>query len=191
MHPIARLDCKRNHDRMPAYPTIPEGLDLIPAADGAIIRRVWLSWRTAPLALFAIVWDCFLIFWYSQAFSQSQFGLMPILFPIGHVAVGIGITYYVLASLVNKTDVAVSPTGVTVSTYPLPWIDNRTLAADEITDVLVRTRSWNRNSTTHVVMYADRARRERKLVGGLSLPEQAAFIAEVVRRTLRIESPDQ
>jgi hypothetical protein len=176
---------------MPAYPTIPEGLDLIPTADGAIIRRVWLSWRTAPLALFAVVWDSFLVFWYWQALSHPQTGLMPILFPVMHVGVGIGITYYVLASLVNKTDVAVSPAGVAVSTYPLPWIDNRRLSADEITDVVVRTRNWNRNSTTHVVMYADRARREKKLVGGLSLPEQAGFIAEVVRRTLKIESRDQ
>jgi len=44
-------------------PTIPEGLDYLPAADGIIIRKVWLTWKIAPLALFAVVWDAFLYFW--------------------------------------------------------------------------------------------------------------------------------
>jgi len=176
---------------MPASPTIPEGLDLIPTTDGAIVRRVWLSWRTVPLALFAVVWDAFLVFWYWQALSRPSTPVMAVVFPVMHVGVGIGITYYVLASLVNKTDVAVARAGVTVSTYPLPWTDNRTLSADQITDVLVRTRTWSRNSTTHVVMYADRARKERRLVSGLSQSEQAEFIAQVVRQTLQIESTDR
>ena len=131
---------------MSDLPTIPEGLDAIPTADGVIVRHVWLTWKIALLALFAIFWDSFLFFWYSQALSKPHPPLMSILFPIGHVAVGVGITYYVLASLVNKTDVIVSPSGVSVVTGPAPWIGNKVVKADEITDVLVRERAGNRNN---------------------------------------------
>jgi hypothetical protein len=173
-------------------PTIPEGLDLIPAGDTVIIRRVWLSWKTVPLALFAIVWDSFLFFWYSQMLSKPNPPLMAILFPIGHIAVGIGITYYVLASLVNKTDIIVSPSGVRVATGPAPWIGNKMVEADEMTAVIVRERSgnWNsyRNSRSYNVMYADRGRKERKLVAYLAQSDQAEFIAHIVRKTFKLDT---
>ena len=170
----------------PDSPTIPEGLDVIPTGDGVTVRKVWLTWKIAPLALFAIVWDAFLVFWYSQALANPNRPLMSIIFPIGHVAVGIGITYYVLASLVNKTDITVSSSAVTVVTGPAPWIGNKSVRADEVTDVIVRERSGSRNSRTYNVMYADRIHKERKLVTWLAESDQAEFIAQVIRRTLRI-----
>lgn len=150
----------------PDSPTIPEGLDLIPTADGVILRKTWLTWKVISLALFAIFWDSFLVFWYSQALSRPNTPLMTIIFPIGHLAVGVGITYYVLVSLVNKTDIVVSSSGVNVVTGPAPWIGNKTVSAGEITDVMVRERTGNRNSKTYNVM----------------------FIAEVIRGTLRLAS---
>jgi hypothetical protein len=111
---------------------------------------------------------------------------MSIIFPIGHVAVGVGITYYVLASLVNKTDIGVSSSGVTVVTGPAPWIGNKSVKAGDIMDVRVRERSGNRNTRTYNVMYADPIRKERKLVTGLGESDQAEFIAQVIRHTLHI-----
>lgn len=171
-------------------PTIPEGLDLVPLDGGAIVRRVWLTWKVAPLALFAVVWDSFLFFWYSQALKNPNAPLMSIIFPLGHVAVGVGITYYVLASLVNKTDITVSPAGVTVVTGPAPWIGNKAVKAGDITDVMVRERSGSRNRRTFNVMYADQARKERKLVTWLAESDQAEFIAQVIRHALNIAPPD-
>jgi hypothetical protein len=161
-------------------------LDVIPSADGVTVRRVWLSWRTAPLALFAIVWDSFLFFWYQQALANPNRPLMTVLFPLGHVAVGIGITYYVLASLVNKTDVTVSSSGVTVATGPAPWIGNKVVKANEITDVIVRERNGNRNNRTYNVMFADRVHKEKKLVTWLAESDQAEFIAQVIKHSLAI-----
>jgi len=169
-----------------SLPTIPEGLDLIPRNDGAIIRRVWLSWKIAFLAVFAVFWDSFLYFWYAHALGKPNVPLMTLLFPLMHVAVGIGLTYYVLASLVNKTDIEISPSGVKIATGPAPWIGNKEVSAGEITAVLVRERSSNRNRRSYSVMYADRARKERKLVTWLPELDQAEFIAEVVRRTLAL-----
>lgn len=172
-------------------PTIPEGLDLIPGPDGVTIRRVWLTWKIAPLALFAVVWDSFLLFWYSQLLSRPDPPLIAIVFPIGHIAVGLGITYYVLASLVNKTDVVILPGSVRVVTGPAPWIGNKEVRAEEMTAVIVRERSSDRTRRkTFNVMYADRTRKERKLVTWLSESDQAEFIAHVVRQALRVSSQD-
>ena len=164
--------------------TIPEGLDLITAPQGIVIRKVWRTWKIIPLAIFAIAWDSFLFFWYTKALSAPNAPLMAIIFPIGHVAAGIGITYYVIASLVNKTDVTISPSGVQIQTGPAWWIGNKEVPLDEISQVIVRERSMNRNGRTYNVMYADRSRKERKLVAWISQSDQAEFIADTIRETL-------
>ncbi len=171
-------------------PTIPEGLDLVTASDGIIIRQVWLTWKIAPLALFAIVWDTFLFFWYSQVLSRPNPPFMAVFFPIGHIAVGIGLSYYVLAALVNKTDIVISGSGVRVTTGPAPWIGNKEVRIEEITDVVVRERSGNRGSTNYTVMYADHSRREKKLVASLSESDQAEFVAQTIRDSLGLGDKD-
>jgi hypothetical protein len=165
-------------------PTIPEGLDLLSAANGLVIRKVWLTWKIAPLALFAIVWDGFLFFWYHQVLSQPHPPLVAVLFPIGHIAVGIGITYYVIASLVNKTDIIISSSSVRVAIGPAPWIGNKEVSVDEITEVVVRERSGNRGGKSYTVMYADHARKERKLAASFPESDQAEFVAQTIRDSL-------
>jgi hypothetical protein len=56
-----------------------------------------------------------------------------IVFPIGHVAVGIGIGYRARAGLLNRTFITVTPTAVTGRHAPLPWTGQRNLAADTVT----------------------------------------------------------
>ena len=170
--------------------TIPEGLDLVDAPDGPVIRKVWLTWKVVPLAFFAVFWDGFLVFWYVQAFSKPNPQLMSVLFPLGHVAVGLGLTYYVIASLVNRTDILITRFAVRVATGPAPWIGNKEVKAGDITDVLVRERSANRGSRTYSVMYADPSRKERKLVASLSESDQAEFVAQMIRTTLGIRKAE-
>ena len=115
---------------------------------------------------------------------------MAVFFPIGHVAVGIGITYYVLAALVNKTDIVISSSGVRVTIGPAPWIGNKEVRADEITRVLVRERNVKQGRAFNV-MYADRSRKERKLVTSLPEHEQAQFVVATIEQNLGLKSlPD-
>jgi hypothetical protein len=171
-------------------PTIPEGLDLLTAAGGIVIRRVWRTWKIAPLMVFTVLWDGFLFFWYAQVLSRSHPPLAVVLFPLGHVAVGLGLTYYVVASLVNKTDILISSSSLRVTTGPLPWIGNKDVTVDEIANVVVRLRSGNRGSTSYSVMYADRSRKERKLVGFISQSDQAEFVAQTIRDSLGLIPQD-
>lgn len=167
---------------------IPEHLDVLPEVHGIVIRRRWFSWTILALALFAIVWDCFLFFWYFTAMhSKGGIEWLAILFPIGHVAVGIGITYYVLCGFLNKTDIKISPAGLEIKTHPLPWKGNKILNASDIVSVSTRMkhRSYNRNTgPSFEVMYVDPNNRLKTLVGGLSEPEQAEFIAREIQARL-------
>ena len=163
--------------------SIPEGLDLIETLNLSIIRRRWFGWKIIPLIFFAIAWDSFLVFWYTTALSKGAPWLM-VVFPIGHLAVGFGITYFVIASLVNKTDIECNSLGVLVKTYPMPWLGNCAVRAEEIKGVVLRQRTGNQNSVSYTVMYIDPSRKERKLVRGLTEYDQAAFIAQLIRKTL-------
>jgi hypothetical protein len=168
--------------------TIPEGLDLVVAQDGITVRKVWLTWKILPLAGFAVIWDTFMFFWYSQVLSKPNPPLIMVFFPIGHVAVGIGLTYYVVAALVNKTDVVISSSGIRVVTGPAPWFGNKEVRVEDITDIMVRERWGNRGRKTYNVMYADRSQKERKLVSWLPESDQAGYIAETIRDTLGLRS---
>jgi hypothetical protein len=162
--------------------TIPEGLELINDADGITIRKVWRTWLVAPLAIFAIFWDGFLLFWYSQAISQpSPAETMILFFPLIHVAMGVCITYYVVASLFNKTDVVISLSGIKVSIYPVPWFGSKEVKREEITDIIVRERYGNRNRRSYAIMYVDFSRKERKLIASIPESDQAEFIAQTIR----------
>jgi len=167
-------------------PSIPQGLDLIPSASGQVVRKVWMSWILIPLVFFMIAWDGFLIFWYAMA-TRPGAPLIMKLFPLLHVAVGIGLTYYVIASFFNKTDITISLSGVEVKTSPLPWPGNKFIRCDQITDILVRERVGSKGSRSYRVMYVDPSRKERYVTGYFQAREQAEFVATLVRQTLNLE----
>lgn len=92
----------------------------------------------------------------------------------------------------NKTDVTVTLSGVSVRSYPAPWPGNKYISASDITDVIVRERtSTNRGrvSIRYLVMYADQSRKECKLVSQ-SQSEQAEFIANAIRAAINLKPQD-
>ena len=50
--------------------------------------------------------------------------LIAFLLPIAHVAVGVGLTYYTLTRLMNRTRIEVSRDELTIRHGPLPWRGN-------------------------------------------------------------------
>ena len=90
----------------------------------------------------------------------------------------------------NKTDILISSASVRVATGPAPWIGNKEVSVDEITEVVVRERSGNRGSKSYTVMYADRARKERKLAASFPESDQAEFVAQTIRDSLGLNPKD-
>lgn len=182
----------RSRGRKPAVGR-PETLTIEEFPDGPRIVRKWFRPYVLALALFCVIWDGFLVFWYSMAFSGATHGppgawsLMPILFPIGHVAVGVGLTYFVIASIFNRTVVRADRGGLSITHGPIPWRAPRPLDRSEITHVYCQEHlSHNRSGTnrSYRIHAIDRAGRRIRLLAYLSDSDEAHFIERWIEERL-------
>lgn len=155
------------------------------------LSRRWFSPRIVFIALFALVWDAFLVFWYavalSSSFSQSPVGTIALLFPLIHVAVGIGLTYYALCGFFNSTTIEVSDPTISVRHGPLPWPGHQKLHVNEMDQLWSVRKSGGRSDRGYTVKVKLRSGRSVDLVRGLQAPEEALFIEQAVQKHLRIK----
>jgi len=178
-------------------PALPEKLEMpIPerfrvSHDDGDVRVSW-RWLEAQhffTLFFVIAWDAFLIFWYAQAVPNGEW--LTIVFPIAHVAVGVGLTYSTLTGFLNRTTLRARDGMFDVKHGPLPWRGNATLASVEIRQLYVNantvTDSDNDKSTTYELCALLGDGRERKLVKGLKERHEAAYLEHVFERALGID----
>lgn len=128
---------------------IPERFKVVRTANELTVSWRWWQPQFVFLLFFVIAWDAFLLFWYFGLPASG--GLIFKIFPIAHVAVGVGLTYYVLTGFANKTTISVGQGRLTVRHGPLPWRGNRTLARDEVKQLFVAEiehRATSNNSAT-------------------------------------------
>lgn len=184
-----------NAQRLPATAPAPPMLtkpDRMKTEDFAGDLTITWRWFT-PMAFFllffCIAWDSFLFFWYSQAFSQKETPWLMIVFPIAHLAVGVGLTYTVLAMFLNKTIVRVSGGMLKVSHVPLPWGVNRSLPSSDIEQLFCEKKEVrNKNSVTgHYTLFALlRGGKRVKLLSNLESASEARYLETLLEQRLRI-----
>jgi hypothetical protein len=141
------------------------------------------------LAFFAFAWDAFLVFWYSMAFAVGAPWIM-IVFPVAHLAVGVGITYYTIAGFINRTILEVTPETISVRFEPLPWIGKKTLRTAELKQLYCKEKivSSKEGGQTQYELYAvTGANTQVKLLGGLDNSDTAVFLEQQLERWLNIE----
>ena len=154
-----------------------------------IVTWRWFKPVALFLLLFAVAWDSFLVVWYTLALEDGA-PLFAILFPLGHVAVGVGITYIALTMLLNRTTVAVSGGMLTVRHGPLPWRPAPTIRAVDLEQLYVERvtkRSKNGTTVTFTVRAVTRDHKGQKVVTGLERLEQALYLEQQIERSLGIE----
>jgi hypothetical protein len=148
----------------------------------------WFGAKYIFLAFFCAAWDCFLIFWYATALTTGN--AMMILFPIAHVAVGVGLTYSTLAGFLNRTRVEATAARLRIQHYPMPWLGNRELASDTIEQLFTKEKVSNgKNGQTityevHAILRPDS--RRQKLIGGLDDVGQALWLEQALEAHLRV-----
>ncbi|RPJ43393.1 MAG: hypothetical protein EHM21_11600 [Chloroflexi bacterium] len=172
----------------PRVPT-PASVRIVKDGQGAVIIQRWFSWKYLPMAFFAVFWDAFLIFWYSMALSTGA-PTMAVLFPLIHVAVGVGITYTTLCGFLNRTNVELTRAELAVWFEPLPWPGEKTIKTAEIKQLYCKeTISRGRRSTRyHYQLCAvTQDDREVKLVTNLDSPDIARFFEQQLEGWLKIE----
>lgn len=166
---------------------LPKGLQVDNWGGELRIVRSWFSWAILFLVFFCVFWDGFLVVWYAIAIHEQQIIMM--LFPLLHVAVGVGLTYFCIASFVNKTWITVSMGQLTVRHGPLPWPGNRSLFTHDIEQLYVTEhihRGKNSTSTTYRVNVKKKDGDKVKLASGLQDADQALYIEQEIEKHLNI-----
>jgi predicted Zn finger-like uncharacterized protein len=150
-----------------------------------IVRR-WYTPMLFGLILFCVAWDSFLVFWYSAVGGAPWlFYVFPLLF----VAVGAGLTYFTICGFVNRTTIRLADGRLTIQHGPLPWPGNRTIPADELSQLFCEERiSRNRNGTSSSFCLSAvyKTGRKVRLLPGLAEPEQGLFIEQRLEERLGI-----
>jgi hypothetical protein len=156
-------------------------------SDLTIVMR-WFSWTYIFMAFFCVVWDGFLVFWYGMALASQN--LVMMLFPLLHVAVGVGLTYFTVAGFFNRTTFRVERGYLSVRHGPLPWPGNLEVPTSSLEQLFCTEKvSHGRNGTT--VRYGVEAvlkdGRHLKLAPGLEDREQAMFLEQTIEKHLGIQ----
>jgi len=173
----------------------PERLKVEDLGNELIISYRWFTVATLALLFFCIFWDGFMIVWYTIALTQ-QIWLMAA-FGLLHLAVGVGLTYFVIGSFLNSTIVRASKDELSVTSGPVPFGGNRTLAATEV-DQLYCTETLNvprsngygmqnrRSAIQYALVAVLKDGSEVKLIGDFQTPIEALFVEQALERHLGI-----
>jgi hypothetical protein len=119
-----------------------------PRGGDLVIETRWFEARRhLPMLAFCVLWDVFLVAWYARIFgfdaparAGAALTVLFAVFPVMHVAIGVGLTYRVLAGLMNRTRVGLRDGALFVRHGPLPWRGGRTLPAGTIRQLFVEER---------------------------------------------------
>lgn len=147
----------------------------------------WLQIMHFFLLFFFIAWDGFLVFWYSMALGggMGEAGWIMSVFPIIHVAVGVGGTYYVLAGFLNTTTMSITKSTISIKHRPLPWLGGDIkLDATAINQIYVKeviTQGKNGTSKSYILRYLDNQENDKRI-----LPKGITLKVEDVQRIERL-----
>ena len=185
----------RGENRLPpgAVMSIPARPPRMHAADtvaGWEIRWRWFNGGFVMLLFFCIAWDSFLIFWYSMALRPGS-PWIAVIFPVCHVAIGVGLTYLVLAGFINSTAITLAGGQISVRHGPLFWPGNRTLAIGDIAQFFCDENGPNPNQNqprprTFNLSAVLKDGSRVKLCRGFNTPEEPKYLEYELEHRLRL-----
>lgn len=170
----------------------PDSVACSVTAGGIQLTYRWFSPILFFLLFFCIAWDGFLIFWYSMGIGAGgQIGaaaLLFFLFPICHVAVGIGLTYFVIAGFLNRTWIDATRDELRVRHGPVPWKGNKTLAVEDVDQLYCSFDGQNSQSShSYCVSVLLKDGRKEKLISMLHADDEARYIERTIEDFLGLE----
>lgn len=171
----------------PSMP-VPNVVKVEKDGNSARIVQRWFSLKYVPMAFFCVAWDAFLCFWYSMAFTTGAPWIM-IVFPIAHLAVGVGLTYSTLCGFLNRTVLEVTRDEVSIWFEPLPWLGEKTIKTADLKQLYCKEKvssGKNGNSYTYQLMAVTQDNKEVKLLENLDSADIALFFEQQVETWLKI-----
>jgi len=166
---------------------LPKGIRLFRQPHGLRIVRRWFGPKFIFLIVFCAVWDSFMFVWFGIAISQKQWAMAA--FGTIHGLVGVGLTYYLIAGLVNSTTITVLNGLLKIVHGPARVPGNREIKADALRQLYTR-QVVHQNKNGVSISYELRAKtadgRDEKLLGSLDKQEQSLFIEQQIEEFLGI-----
>ena len=152
-----------------------------------IVRR-WFAPYHIFFAFFCIVWDGFLIGWYANlGNTPGPFSIIAAIFPIAHVAAGVGLTCTTLAGFLNRTRICLDDQSLTVRHGPIPWKGNHTIDRNDIKQLYCEESVSRNNNGTNRSYYLSAVLVDGRQVRLGSMPmNQAKYIEDLLEERLGI-----
>lgn len=156
-----------------------------------VLAMSWYNNSVLFLIPFCIAWDAFLIFWYASALGGSTdasggISLLMLVFPIGHVAAGVGLTWHTLATLFNRTTFALGGGRFEVSHGPVPWYGGLDVREGAVRQLYVVESAVRRNNARTWKLCAKIGDTSRELVTGIVDLQLARYIEQRLEAQLGI-----
>jgi hypothetical protein len=170
--------------------------DVARGGDLVIETRWFEPRRHLGMLAFVLFWDGFLVAWYRTLFrgdaharTIDAMAVLFALFPAVHVAIGIGLTYRLLAAFLNKTRVGLREGVLFVQHGPVPWRGNLALPAASIRQLfceerVVKERRGETRSYALAALVEGGAR--VPLLPGLGSADQVLFLEQELEERLGI-----
>ena len=168
---------------------LPEKIEIITGFETITIRRKWMSATAFGLLFFSLFWNGFMVVWMSIAISQGT--MIMAAFGTLHAGVGIFLAYYTICLFINKTDIEVSSSFLSVTHHPLPWFGKKNIPVHDVSQLFCEkkvTRNKNSTTITYEVHVVTTDNKKKKLLTGLPESDQATFIEKEIETTLGIKN---
>lgn len=174
---------------------VPQSIRREVQADRVIITRTWREGGgVVGLILVAVIWNSVMIAMYRSAEIEPDWVWAWFLIPWALGAIGIYLVYASIATLLNTTEVEISPDLLSVTTGPVPWHREIRLAPAEIQNVIYLERAERGYSSTYDVAVVTASGGEKRLIKRLNQYEVAVFYVREIRSILGLPnvtlSPD-
>ncbi len=160
-----------------------------PHKGGSItVTRRWFAPQFIFFAFFCVAWDGFLFFWYSNVIgSPGPVPFIMAIFPIAHVAAGVGLTYYTIAGFLNSTTIRLDASSLTVRHAPLPWKGNHNVPREDIKQLYCEHEvSQGKNGPNHSYYLSAVLVNESKVRLASMPADQARYIEELLEERLGV-----
>ena len=182
-------------ERLPA--PMPKGYQIEEIGSELAITYRWFSAAAFFLLFFCVIWDGLLVVWYFLGISQFAGGgggglwpgLFMLLFPLLHVAVGVGLTYAVVCMFLNRTEIRVVGGELSIWHGPVPCPGKCRLPTSDVKQLFVTEnihRGKNGCTYTYDVNAMKQDNTKQKLIGNLRDVQQALFLEQKLEQHLGI-----
>lgn len=177
---------------------IPKNVTLKYNHEGLTLTYRWFSYKYIFSAIFCVIWNGLIFSFFSEMLSSFDlskdgslkiYDLIPILFPLPFVAVGIFLAYSTLAGFLNRTIINVKRGHLSIRDTPLPFLRNQTILTSDISQLyceeIVRG-GRDSKSISYQLNAISKNNRKVKILSGLE-KDVAIFIEQEIEEWLGIK----